>query len=398
MPFVWTSKNHDISLAEYPMASRIPEPTTEPSVLGHPEGIVQLMQGSGPSTRFTEIVSQDISQLAVHVECFRDVTFVSLSWLHTLTDAMGMSFILQAWQLVLEGREDEVSLLNDAETDILENAGRIPFERSRLADSLMKGWQMALFALNLLVTRLWWGEYETRMTYIPGKWLRNVRSQAMEELKNDPSSKDVSFLSDNDVICSLMSKIASGGPTNSQPVWILQAADLRPRLQSVTFPVGVATVGNFTNAIITDRPASAVQTGSISQTAAALRRITDAHKSGDQMDAMMSMLRDLLSTGRRSLTGKWNMQLHAFSNWSKIRTYDLDFSAARVNWHKSRRSAPLKPSLALPLLQWAGGFLKLPTFGMNGPDEMGGYWVTGSLSKNRWVAARAELASLGKST
>lgn len=357
---------------------------------------MQLMQGSGPSTRFSECVSQDISQLNVHVERFRDVTLVSLSWLHTLTDAMGMSFVLQAWQLVLEGRDNEVPPLNDAETDLLDKAGRIPIERYRLSNSLMKPWQFVLYALNLLVSRLWWGGNETRITYIPGKWLRSVRSQAIEELNNDSSNQDVSFLSDNDIICSLMSKIISGGPANTRPVWTMQAANLRPRLQSVTFPAGVATVGNYTNVIITDMPAGAVQTGSISQTAAAFRRNTDAHNSGDQMDAMLSMFRQSLSSGRPVVPGVWNMQLSLFSNWSKVRTYHLDFSAARTKWHKGQRSTPLTPSLALPLLSNAESFLAMPMFGVNGPDEMGGYWVSGSISRSRWDAASAEIASLGQ--
>ena len=97
----------------------------------------------------------------------------------------------------------------------------------------------------------------------------------------------------------------------------------------------------------------------------------------------MSMLRGHLTSGGQILPGKWNMQMSIFSNWAKCETYNLDFAAARPGWRKDQPSTPLRPSLALPLLSWAQNFLGMAAFGVNGPDEMRGYWVTGSLSKTR---------------
>ena len=287
------------------------------------------------------------------------------------------------------------STYNDAEIDLLKPSVRVPTERHYMNSSYrMKSWEMILYAFNLLASRLWWGADEWKNMNIPRKWLRSVHDRAMQELKREGTGDVPGFLSRNDILCALLAKIASEGCWSSgQPVLMLQSTNVRGRVQSVSFLAGVATVGNFTNATLTDMPAGRVREGSVGEIAAYLWRTTEAHNQGDQMDAMTSIWRYGLDTVNPLIMGRWKMYLITFSNWARGTSFQLDFSAVRTS--RSASPTPLRSCVALPFLAMETNFLALPSFWLMGPDESGGYWVTGTLSKARWSQAAEVFARFG---
>lgn len=136
-PVLFTHTKHATAIAENPLASQLPEATTTPAILGDPRTFDKLMRGPAAPKTSGEYLSQDIPQLAVHIESFSDATLVSVSWPHTFLDVMGIAFVLQAWQAARGGPEDDIPSPNDAGVDPLDAAGRIPVGTHHMSQHIM---------------------------------------------------------------------------------------------------------------------------------------------------------------------------------------------------------------------------------------------------------------------
>lgn len=74
----------------------------------------------------------DRPQLSLHVVSFTDATLVSLTWPHTLWDAMGRREFLLAWTAVLAGRTDDVRPAYGADEQPLRGFADNPREEYKL--------------------------------------------------------------------------------------------------------------------------------------------------------------------------------------------------------------------------------------------------------------------------
>jgi hypothetical protein len=99
---------YDVDIEEHPLASKLPKPSTSPTILGDPYDFHGLMRPSDGPKELADYIYTDEPQLGVHIVSFRDATLVSLSCSHTFADALGIKALLEAWSLVLQGRDDEV--------------------------------------------------------------------------------------------------------------------------------------------------------------------------------------------------------------------------------------------------------------------------------------------------
>jgi hypothetical protein len=68
-------------------------------------------------------IYSDKAQLDLYITSFSDATFVTITWLHTLLDAMGRHALLSAWQLVLAGRDNELPPFIGYNSDPLSSLG-----------------------------------------------------------------------------------------------------------------------------------------------------------------------------------------------------------------------------------------------------------------------------------
>lgn len=73
---------------------------------------------------------------------------VSVSWLHTFMDAMGMSAVLRAWVSVLNGRESDVPPVCNFDKGLLSSLGTALTEPYVLAQRQPSGFNMLLFAVR----------------------------------------------------------------------------------------------------------------------------------------------------------------------------------------------------------------------------------------------------------
>lgn len=76
--------------------------------------------------------------LGLHIVSFTDATLATLSWSHVLLDDMRRKALLDAWSLVLQGREDEVLPLHGVETDPMATLGTHPTELYQHVDKAVE--------------------------------------------------------------------------------------------------------------------------------------------------------------------------------------------------------------------------------------------------------------------
>lgn len=88
--------------------------------------------------------------------------------------------------------------------------------------------------------------------------------------------------------------------------------------------------------------------------------------------------------------GSWDMDLVTYSNWTRAKLFDFDFSAAAVGVDNVGR--PVKPAY----VQNNQFGLKLPNaFPIMGKDGEGNYWLSGYLKKGQWGRIEAQLDTPG---
>ncbi|KAK7430416.1 hypothetical protein QQZ08_002935 [Neonectria magnoliae] len=78
---------YDVALADHPVASRLPKPSTRPVVVGNPNKTIDLACRPGHPTSIDDYLYSDRPLLGLQVVSFKDATLVTLHWLHIACDA-----------------------------------------------------------------------------------------------------------------------------------------------------------------------------------------------------------------------------------------------------------------------------------------------------------------------
>ena len=187
---------HSLDTAGRPVVLEVPSYTKSC-------GFKSFIRSPGFPERLDDWLYSDSPQLGIHVTHFPDETLVTLSFLHSLTDMMGLSAILDAWMANLCGEEGEVKPFLGFADDPLGRVSHMeaqPSVRYRFADMLLTGWKWILFAMSyhLSIALFWPRREEERIIFLPAKHSVRMREEAMEELTTlAPIDREgVSFLSE----------------------------------------------------------------------------------------------------------------------------------------------------------------------------------------------------------
>ncbi|TVY83701.1 Transcriptional regulator sdnM [Lachnellula suecica] len=332
---------HDMNAADHPIASRIPRPSTRPACVGDPDELRGLFQREGDPVKLEDYLNTDEPQLGLRIVSFKDKTLVCLSWPHTLMDALGKSALLHAWTLMLQGRGDEIHIPHGAESDPLAELGKHPTEPHKLASQRMSLFGLAQYGLSNIMD--FFRTQENRMVCVPGSLVAKLRETALAELAADGIKTP--FLSEGDVLCAWWTRLAiSHLPQNSQRTVVLNNAfSLRAPLSADLLPKAsggyVSNAIGFINVLL---PAYQVFDKPLSHVAFAIRNAIKELGTRPQVEAFAAMWRE--SQGRLPpFFGDRAMHMITFSNWSKARLFETDFSAAVVTPGKNSRN-PGMPS------------------------------------------------------
>ncbi|ORY69093.1 uncharacterized protein BCR38DRAFT_482563 [Pseudomassariella vexata] len=379
-----------INIAEHPLASRLPKPTTKPAVVGDPDEFHDLSRRANAPKALGDYLYADEPLLSLHIVSFCDATLVSLLWLHVVMDAVGFKAMLNAWSLVLQGRDDEVPPLLGVGNDPLANLGLHSKEPYKLADRLLIGWRMAVFGIRFAFGLLWWRGNEHRMICIPGSYLQTLRETALQELAIEGENP---FLSEGDVLCAWTTRLAVSHlrRDSHQTLPIANAYNFRAVVAGDLLPPPGVYVSNVLGLIYAFLSVRDIFAKPLSYTALIMRRAIGELGSRDQVEAYLAVQAESLAkTGYPALFGDATMHMVTHSNWTQAKLFETDFGPAVVGaCERDAEGRGRTNKLGTPsYVQCVGvttGFPLRNVFLTSGKDAEGNYWVAGYLRKGLWA-------------
>ncbi|KAH6962656.1 hypothetical protein BKA56DRAFT_498440 [Ilyonectria sp. MPI-CAGE-AT-0026] len=375
----------DVTMANHPLASRLPKPSARPAVVGDPDECIDLACGPGCPTSIDDYLYTDRPLLGLHVVSFKDATLVTLHWLHIACDALGMKALVGGWVLAMQDKP--IPMQQGFDYDPLAEFGKHPKEPHKLADQRMTTSSLLTYGFkngyNLLV-----GKKECRMVCIPGRFLNKLRSDALQDLAAAGVEKP--FLTDNDILVAWWTRIAlSHLPADSErPVTVQLAMSLRKSLEKDLLPPGKPFVSNcfgFTNLLL---PAKDFKQKPTSNIAAQIRTALSEQSTRAQVEAYQAMVRDSVAPLPVFFGTGATYQI-SYSNWTKADLYGADFSAVAVKPRETPLYASYIAHCQLPF-QFPEGFIVV------GKDSKENTWLCGYRTQGLWDVVEKELNELGE--
>jgi hypothetical protein len=395
---------HDMLLAEHPVAGRIPSATAEAGVLAprivcEPGEFVRPLVRSGESSDppfLQDYLALDRPHMQLHVVSFRDATLVSLTWLHHSFDIMGLGSLIKAWELGLHGRNDEIPKPSWPVQDPLADVERTAAEY-RPPGPLLKGPRLARWTLRAV-----WDVVRRRETslaiVLPGQFLASLRAASEKWLAEQPAEERVlvPFLSDSDLasawwvrtVTAARERARKRPPASSrrQSVLFLQPMSLRGRLAYDRLPDNRPYLGNAFVFVSTLLRAREIVTQPIAYTATTIRRSLTESTAPGVANAIVAAAQPAVDKGQLALYSDATTDLLIVSSWTKARLYSPDFSPA-CRGDGNRASEPIRP-----VSVWAEDSGPLPTrngLRIQGIDFRGSVWLSGALREDLWKSVEA---------
>lgn len=387
-PFSYSHVNYDIEMAEHPIASRIPKATSRPAVVADTRDFVSLVRRPDGPTKVDDYLYTDEPQLSLHIVSFQDATLVSLSWLHTFLDAMGRKALLDAWTLVLQGRDDEVKDLYGVYEDPLLGLGTRPTEPYRLIGRILSAWKMLVFAILLVWELLWYCD-ETRVVCVPAHFIKEQRQQVLDEAINWDCEKP--FVSEGDVLSAWWTRQCTWHLNHESTctVMLMNAFGLRSILANDLLPSNRPYIANASFSVVALISVRDLFHKPLAYAALAVRRSIAELGTREQIEAYAALNREAAEAkGNPPLFGDGTMHMFVISNWTKARFFDVDFSAAlvRPGATDGGRSNKMGTPSYVNHLPFCNGFLYSPrnSCPILGKDAEGNYWLVTTLRKGLW--------------
>lgn len=331
----------------------------------------------------------DHPALSVHVISFTDATLVTLSWTHVFFDALGRQSLLQAWQAVLNGRDDEVPAFIPYEEDPIVGLadGADPRDHILYGFALTGIW-FIFFVISYIYEVVVHSETE-RMVRFPKAWADELRERAMAELRAKGVSEKDAFLSHGDVLLAFWCKttLSAQHLRSSRPIHAINVMNIRGSSEEVPVPGKTAYIGNAAMSSITLTTVAEIKSMSVSELASRIREDLKRQRAPDQVKSLVAWQLENYEKGAGvPMQGHWNQLMFSWSNWSRAKFYDVDFSSAVMNTGlpSSERSTKVgRPSLVMVAGHTNG--ISLRNGGpLIGQDANGDWWAEWVMRAEAW--------------
>ncbi|CAH0041721.1 unnamed protein product [Clonostachys rhizophaga] len=391
---VYTHEVFDVKVQEHPLARQIPRPSTGgPKFHPSPVPLRPLMVRPGAAETMEEFLSRDDPALALHIASFQDGTIVSLTWPHCLMDMMGLKSLVEAWSLVLAGREAELPVLAGAREDILYESTNLDLakkETSVIEQDRLDGFRIIFFALCLLWDIIW-NRIEARILYLPKKTVENLRSEGLRDIIADSKpDAETPWISESDALLATWAKALAQSQPSPRPIIAMNPFDMRGRAPGFSNSGQEVYIQNVVTESFTTLPTSLLSS-SIGQIALSCRRSLQEQIAPAQILALLRSLRQLWDSGKdvQILSGPANATLLVTTNWARGNLFHIaDFGPAVVKQGEgeSERTNPVGMSRFFVTIP-----LKLSPTARNsmtqlGKDHDGNTWVMGLFNLRTWKA------------
>jgi hypothetical protein len=397
--FTYTSVTYDINIDDHPVASRLPKAVHAPSLLGCPAEFRPFIRSPETPSVLEEWLYSDLPQLSIHIITFKDATLLTITFLHTLMDAMGLASLFQGWTAVLRGQEDQVPPFVGFEHDPLVTLSEVtPPKPYLLAHKLLKGVSFVMFVFRYLFDLVWYRKDEERIIFLPEKYLQRMRDNAIERLALQSSADEKPFISESDVILSWWSRVVLKAlePASNRTIAIMNIFDCRPILAELGH-VPSAGAGLIANAVFptyTFLSARQILEEPLGFIASRIRQSLKQQRTNEQLHALAVIQKTTLEkAGHPAVFGDSSLLMIVFSNWGKARFFQVDFSAAVIasGIPLSQRANQLGRPSYINLTGHKNGFSTRNTGPVIGKDAAGNWWLSYTLRSGAWVKVQQQL-------
>ncbi|KAH7139666.1 hypothetical protein B0J13DRAFT_477930 [Dactylonectria estremocensis] len=392
----FSHQTFDVTIDEHPIGCQLPKATeNNPSVQSDLELFrIFTARKDAPAT-IEDFLYSDEPQMSLHITSFKDATLVALLWPHTMTSALGRVDLVNAWGLMLAGREDEVAELHGAREDILDGVGTASDtdqEPSVLQPHMLKGFDMVRFGFNFAWELVFGPKMTTHMLYLPSTFVSRLRQRALNDLKSISGEVDPPFVSEGDVLSAWATQMVAKTRAKNRPLIVIGAVDIRSRLKSV-FQSGSAYVQNTALGTFTLFKAREAAEQPLGQIAYKFRRDILEQITDPQLRTMMRGMRTASAGAPPPMFGETNSMLVIVSNWTKANFLKIiDFSPAVIE------SFPVDKESHQPgKMVYQHSFLMVSSpmarnvLNILGKDPKGNYWITGVFPQEWWSKLEEEL-------
>ncbi|KAL2757319.1 hypothetical protein ACRALDRAFT_1067935 [Sodiomyces alcalophilus JCM 7366] len=389
--------DHGMPAASHPAASKIPQPSARPAVVGDPDDLVDLAWEPGYQPGgIKDYLTSNRPVLGLRVNSFADKTVVVLQWQHVAFDALGMQYVVEGWSNMLWGKEAEIPTPCHGDSDpfdVIAKGTRPATEQHVLADrrvglgGLLK-WGLG-YGIDMLVRAK-----DNRMVCVPETYWRPQLEKALEELRaeavkkgEDPSKV---FLTEGDILTAWTMRCVVR-PMRMNPDRLVAASiamSLRKAFEGDLIPASAERpyVGNafgWANVLIS---AGDVTSKPLSWLARQVRQAINEQGTRAQHEAYYAMVRASGTGLPVVVMGNGDMAQIGFSNWSKAGLFNLDFAPARK--HPGKGHAPCRPSY---VQENHGPIKPVDGFFVLGKDDKGNYWTSACKVKGQWAKLQEQL-------
>ncbi|CAI7650753.1 unnamed protein product [Penicillium glandicola] len=402
--FIMTNAQHETSIADHALGASIPHATGTPAMFPSPDELSPLLRDVDAPKNIDDWIYSDRPQLSIHIITFNDATIITVTWLHTLADVMGMTTILNAWTALLRGNREVVPKLQGFESDPLTQLGqRTPAEKYMHFNRVFGRKEFFWFiGLNIL-DRLWYRQEQRRTICIPAACLRKLCQQASSEI-SAPSGNEgvpVPFVSESDVMLGwwVRSLYSALGLRTDQTILVNNALNLRTSLHESFMSNDSAYMGNALCMSPTFLQGKQIADEPLGQIALRIRQSVAEQRTPEQVEAMTALqMQTMEKTGYLALVGDPRMMLLSCSNWHKARLFDMDFSPAVLQSSvrsSSQNQKTGKPCYVNGVQHSTNSFRNV--LSVIGKDAGGNWWLTGVLRTDAWAHVEEQLHKLGPS-
>ncbi|KAF2995038.1 hypothetical protein E8E13_000637 [Curvularia kusanoi] len=388
----WSHDNRQESINDNKIARNLPGRVgvSQPTLYKDASEYNSLVVSQDRPKKMSQWIETDHPALSVHITSFTDATLISLSWNHVLFDALGRQSLLDAWQAALNGRDQDIPACIAPEEDPIARLAEGADPREHYLYSLaLTGVWFALFVIGYIYELVMHSKESGRMVRFPKAWVDELRKDAIADLRAKGVAEDDAFLSHGDVLLSFWCKtcLAAQRLWPSQPVHVMNVMNIRGVARDLPLPGKTAYIGNAASSSDTLLTMAEIDNFTVGELAARVRADLKKSRTLEQVKAKVAWDIENHVTGRQSAPpGPWNQHLFSWSNWSRAKFYNIDFSSAVIKSGlsaKDRASLVGQPSLILVSGHTDG--INLRNAGpLIGQDANGDWWLDWHMRAEAW--------------
>ncbi|KAK7959713.1 Transcriptional regulator sdnM [Apiospora aurea] len=403
---------YDMDVEGHHLGCKIPtHHPDKPTVVADPAVFGPLARRADAPAGLADFIARALPQLELHVVSFRNATLVSVSFLHSLLDGMGLGSqgLFRGWMLVLQGRQAEIPPVCGFDEDLLKDLGKQPTEKHKHQGNRMGRFGMLWWVLKRAFQVFWYKE-EGRIVCIPESFVRQLRQSALDELAAQAggSAGDAKpWISEGDVLVAWWTRYATLHLRNEpdKTISISSAYNIRRVLSGNLLPAGHAYLSNASLGLFMLPQIRDIFSRPISWMAAQMRQSIVETGTKAQIKALVAeVMPDWTDMSTFRMYGDTGMHMIVFTNWTQAQFYQVDLSPAAVDYKKAdpqgqqqqqqQQQQPVAPSFVSYRISSTVWPMR-DNFCIIGKDSEGRYWLAGSLQKGLWAKIDNELQQGG---